>query len=594
MFMNSPKSQRLINQWQAISAISVGVLFVLIFGLVFYLLPNTFQLTSGSVGVILIAATLLAASSWEINRRFLKRTKLSIQSDHVDLSVDLKKVEDCFHRYAETSKGWFWETDWENRLIFLSSYFYTVTGILPKDVLGKTRGTLRLDSIDTSERHKWQEHQKKIDSREPFENFEYSSYKANGEVIIFRTSGKPNLDEHFVFQGFQGSGLDITHEVETERNLHHMQELIYEATSILNDGFILFDADERTVMCNQRFRDIYPQITNKLEPGINFGQIIQAMTKRIMTFDNEQSREDSERQRLLDYKNPGTPIDQKMANVDWIRIIEQKLPNGGTVGLRIDITEINRRDEELQLAQHIASIGSWHWNVTDDTLISCSPEYALIHGVPLDTINDHLAHQFERIVHEDDRDRVLHEFIEIDKHNQSYEVEYRIYQPNGVVRYVVERGQPSIVKNNRVVEQLGTLQDITERKRQEKEFHSNKQLLEAAIEEIPGGFVLVNADGLIDRFNRKLIDRYPQQLDVLKQGLPYLDFFRTGIEKSVYKAAIDDNDWLEKRMEQFKFDTVEHLDRLQNGRWIRVAGRTLADYSRVGIHTIHQGRFRKI
>jgi PAS domain S-box-containing protein len=275
-----------------------------------------------------VVAVLLTAATWELNRRFLERLKHTIESDFSVLSSDLKKMEDRFHRYTETSKDWFWETDQENRLTFLSTYFYTATGISPEDVLGKTRQALRLDSSDDSESDKWQDHRKKIDSRVPFENFEYGSYKANGEIIIFCTSGKPNYDEHGVFQGYQGSGLDITHEVEAEKHLHHMQELIYDATSILNDGFILFDADDRMVMCNQRFRDIYSQIIDKLEPGISFGQIIPAMTQRIMSFDNEQSRQQWEHQRLLDFQSPGSPVDQK-------------LPNGGTVGLRIDITELN-------------------------------------------------------------------------------------------------------------------------------------------------------------------------------------------------------------------------------------------------------------
>jgi PAS domain-containing protein len=123
-------------------------------------------------------------------------------------------------------------------------------------------------------------------------------------------------------------------------------------------------------------------------------------------------------------------------------------------------------------------------------------------------IHDHLRHQFDRIVHEDDRERVLQEFIEIDKFHRSYEVEYRIYQPNGDVRFVVERGEPWVLKNSQVVEQLGTLQDITDRKLQEKELLASQALLEAAIEGVPGGFILVNADGVIERFNHKFLDMY--------------------------------------------------------------------------------------
>ena len=43
-------------------------------------------------------------------------------------------------------------------------------------------------------------------------------------------------------------------------------------------------------------------------------------------------------------------------------------------------------------------------------------------------------------------------------------------------------------------------------------------MLEAAIENVPGGFLLVNAAGYIERFNRKFFDLYPQQQFFINEG----------------------------------------------------------------------------
>jgi len=180
----------------------------------------------------------------------------------------------------------------------------------------------------------------------------------------------------------------------------------------------------------------------------------------------------------------------------------------GICSLTTDITEmkqaemaLRKSEETLADAQAIAHIGSWHWDIPTDSLISCSAEYARIHGVPMDKIQDHLAHQMERALHPDDRERVQTVFGEFDEAGADYEIEYRVIRPDGEVRDVVEIGKAVRNLDRSVKEQIGTLQDITERKQAQQALAEREAQIISILDNAPalislkdreGRYVLVN------------------------------------------------------------------------------------------------------
>ena len=162
----------------------------------------------------------------------------------------------------------------------------------------------------------------------------------------------------------------------------------------------------------------------------------------------------------------------------------------GYLGTGSDVTERVRYDRafrdsqtDLAKAQALAKTGNWRWSIEDESLISCSEEYARIHGVGLDKIHDLMAVQMERVVHPADRDRVAEAFQRFDKNTARYEIEYRIVRPDGEVRHVLEIGETIVDDSGKAVEQAGTIQDITERKLAEQALRKAHDELELRVEE---------------------------------------------------------------------------------------------------------------
>ena len=122
--------------------------------------------------------------------------------------------------------------------------------------------------------------------------------------------------------------------------------------------------------------------------------------------------------------------------------------------------------ERLEEAQSIAHLGSWQWFITTEE-IKWSDEMYSIFGVNKDTFKPDLASYMDA-VHEDDKERVAVATQKIMELGVAEETEHRIVRPDGEVRWV--QSTTTLFKDDegRPVRGIGTIQDITERKKSDE------------------------------------------------------------------------------------------------------------------------------
>lgn len=119
------------------------------------------------------------------------------------------------------------------------------------------------------------------------------------------------------------------------------------AIDALPDGFVLYDADDKLVVCNQRYKELYHLSAPVIRPGASFKEILEYGMKRGQ-YAEAIGREDSWlAERLAAHQSADTEVEQALSNGRWLQIVERKTSDGGRVGLRVDITKIKQQQQTL-------------------------------------------------------------------------------------------------------------------------------------------------------------------------------------------------------------------------------------------------------
>jgi PAS domain S-box-containing protein len=111
-----------------------------------------------------------------------------------------------------------------------------------------------------------------------------------------------------------------------------------------------------------------------------------------------------------------------------------------------------------------------------------------------------------RVLHPDDRERVLAEELRTDETGEPYRIEYRQIARDGRVVWV--RDEATLIRDEEgnALYWLGVQYDITEQKRTEEQLRQSEERFRATFEQAAVGIVQVGLDGEWLRFNDKFCD----------------------------------------------------------------------------------------
>lgn len=325
-----------------------------------------------------------------------------------------------------------------------------------------------------------------------------------GAVLVFSLSWGSRLMQGRIVRISQeieerGKELDRTAAILEERLTR--DQLLAMVASRANAIVMITDRDDVIEWVNEEFTRItgytFDEIVG-LKPDVLRGP--QTDPETVNRINERKLSGISFHDELINYCKDGTPI--------WLQMHVTPLADADGeihhfVAIQEDITESKRTSEELRrsrellrAAQRQAKIGSWEWTEGSDVL-NCSEEYFHLVGVPV-TSSLPIAHM-RSILHPDDMQVVRQSAEDALKRKSSFEIDCRIIK-GPQVTYLFLTGQASVAPNGKRI-LVGTIQDITERKRNEEELRVAERQYRSLFEHSQHMICMHDLDGVILSIN---------------------------------------------------------------------------------------------
>jgi signal transduction histidine kinase/PAS domain-containing protein len=155
--------------------------------------------------------------------------------------------------------------------------------------------------------------------------------------------------------GFLATLSDITRRIASTQAAATAHRRLVDAIESFPEGFGLFDADDRLVTCNSRYREMYRPIAPLLVAGAKFGDLVRAYARSSESLVQDSELEAHVADRIRRLRQPSSAaFDVRRANGRWTRVIDRRTADGGTVAIRIDISDLRRRETVLTLVVETA------------------------------------------------------------------------------------------------------------------------------------------------------------------------------------------------------------------------------------------------
>ncbi len=142
-----------------------------------------------------------------------------------------------------------------------------------------------------------------------------------------------------------------------ETNLKEIREArsrLTEAIETISEGFSLYDAEDKLIICNSHYRELFASHADVLAPGTSFETILRTATERGLIKDADGRREAWIAERLARHRASSETHIQRRSDGRWIQVSERKTANGGVVAIYADITELKQHEAELAAARDAA------------------------------------------------------------------------------------------------------------------------------------------------------------------------------------------------------------------------------------------------
>ncbi len=296
----------------------------------------------------------------------------------------------------------------------------------------------------------------------------------DGTEVVVASRWSLQRDEHGRPAGILETNNDITERKRVEEALKRSESYLAEAQRLSHSGSFGWDvADPRLIWSEETFR-IFEYEPAQVEPTVDLA------FERIHPDDRPAVRQLLER---AAQEGKDWDLDHRLlmpdGRIKHVHVVARPMRGSSGklefVGAVMDVTAARRAEAELRRseaylaeAQRLSHTGSWARDLRQPEDSYWSAEGYRIFRVDPDRHPALVLREMRERVHPDDWPRLKAAAEQAIRDNTDFEVNYRAVLPDGAVRYIHSVGHPLTNAGGEVVELVGTVMDVTDRKRAER------------------------------------------------------------------------------------------------------------------------------
>jgi two-component system cell cycle sensor histidine kinase PleC len=134
---------------------------------------------------------------------------------------------------------------------------------------------------------------------------------------------------------------------ENEERLRLAEARLRDAIESLDAAFALFDAEDRLVLCNGKYRALCEDIADCIVPGTTFETIVRRRVEDGVIAEAIGQEEEWIAQRMQRHRNPGAALEVRQSDGHWLLMAERRTADGGYVAIGTEITRLKRQEQAL-------------------------------------------------------------------------------------------------------------------------------------------------------------------------------------------------------------------------------------------------------
>ncbi len=374
----------------------------------------------------------------------------------------------------------------------------------------------------------------------------------------------------------QGVLVDVSEEVAARERARSAEQCLAQALQSIADGFVLFDADERLVICNGAYRELYPQgLRSRVVAGARFDDLLRACVAEGCFSDAIGQEERWIARRLAEYRNGRGSMEVRRRDGGWHRVQHHRLDDGATIVVCTDISELKAREaalegSEARFRDYLASSSDWFWE-TDAAhrFTYLSSRFTELTGIP----QSEFIGRFRGEVAPKGADPAVWQrhLEDLRAHRPFRGLRYWTEDRAGVRRHYEVSGVPLFGDDGRFAGYRGTGLDCTA----EVQALEARERYQEAIENLSDGYALFDADDRLLAWNSAWVAfATPQAAPTLEAGMRFEDIVRRNVAHGLFpRAAGDPEGWIAQRMRLHRECREPFEIHRDTGNWYQVRER---------------------